>query len=107
MQEERVQKRTLRQNKALHKYFELLAEELTLAGFDMKRTLKESVDIPWNGATVKEHLWKPIQNAQLMKPSTTELTTKEIDTIYDTLNRHLAEKTGVHVDFPSSEPNEV
>lgn len=99
--------RTLQQNKALHKYFELLAQELNLAGYDMKRTLKESVDIPWNGATVKEYLWKPIQSAQLMKPSTTELTTKEIDTIYDTLNRHLAEKTGVHVGFPSSEPNEV
>lgn len=96
-------KRTLIQNKALHKYFELLAQELNQAGFDMKRTLKEQVDIPWSGATVKEYLWKPIQDAQLMKKSTTELTTKEIDEVYDTLNRYLGEKTGVSVVFPSRE----
>ena len=95
--------RTLTQNAAIHVYFDLLAQELNLAGYDMKRTLKESVDIPWSGATVKEYLWKPIQNAQVMKQSTTELTTKEIDLIYDTLNRHLAEKTGVQVQFPSNE----
>ena len=95
--------RTLTQNRALHKYFELLAQELNQAGYDMKRTLKESVDIPWNGATVKEYLWKPIQRAQVMKQSTSELTTKEVDLIYDTLNRHLAEKTGVQVQFPSNE----
>ena len=95
--------RTLTQNAAIHVYFDLLAQELNLAAYDMKRTLKESVDIPWSGATVKEYLWKPIQNAQVMKQSTTELTTKEIDLIYDTLNRHLAEKTGVQVQFPSNE----
>lgn len=95
--------RTLRQNASLHKYFELLARELNESGYDMKRTLKPGIDIPWSPDTVKEYLWKPIQNAQLMKESTTELTTKDIDIVYDTLNRHLAEKTGVHVEFPSNE----
>ena len=99
--------RTLQQNKAMHKYFTLLAEELNQAGYDMKRTLKPSVDIPWSPETVKEYLWKPIQNAQLMKQSTTQLTTKEIDLVYDTLNRYLAEKTGVYVPFPSSEAVDV
>lgn len=98
-----MSERTLQQNKALHKYFDLLAQELNQSGFDMKRTLKEQVDIPWSGATVKEYLWKPIQDAQLMKKSTTELTTKEIDEVYDTLNRYLGEKTGVSIPFPSSE----
>ena len=99
--------RTLQQNKALHQYFRLLAEELNNAGYDMKRTLNDDVNIPWGGATVKEYLWKPIQKAQLMKSSTTELTTEEIDLVYDTLNRYLAEKTGVHVPFPSSETIDV
>ena len=94
--------RTLTQNKALHKYFELLAQELNSAGYDMKRTLKHDVDISWNATTVKEYLWKPIQDAQLMKASTTELTTKDIDVVYDTLNRYLGEKTGVYVPFPSN-----
>lgn len=93
----------MRQNRALHKLFSLLAQELNAAGWDMKKTLKQSVDIPWTGNSVKEYLWKPIQKAQINKASTTELSTKEIDEIFDTLNKHLGEKTGVHAPFPSIE----
>lgn len=95
--------RTSTQNKALHKYFELLADELNSAGLDMKKTLKQTVDIPWSKETVKDYLWRPIQNAQLEKESTTELTTDEINKVYEVLNRHLGEKLQIHVPFPSSE----
>ena len=95
--------RTLQQNKALHKYFELLAQELNAAGYDMRRTLKPGVDIPWTSDLVKQYLWKGIQEAMLGKESTTELTSAEIDKVYETLNRPLAETTGVHVPFPSEE----
>ena len=95
--------RTLQQNSALHKYFELLADELNTAGLDMRRTLKPGVDIPWSQNTVKDFLWRPIQRAQLQKESTTELTTKDIDTVYDTLTRYLGEKHGLTVVFPSIE----
>ena len=67
----------------------------------MKKTL--DVDIPWNGKTIKDYLWRPIQKAQLQKQSTTELTTKDIDVIYETLNRFTSEKFSVHVPFPSEE----
>lgn len=96
-------RRTHQQNKALHKFFELLADELNNAGFDMKRTLRADIDIPWQPDTVKEYLWRPVQKAQLLKESTTELDTKEIDMIVDTLTRHLGQKTGVTVEFPSIE----
>lgn len=96
-------KRTSTQNKALWKYFELLAEELNAAGYDMKKTLKPAVDIPWNKTTICEYIWKPVQKAQLMKESTTELTTSEVDKVYETINRFLAEKTGVSIDFPHVE----
>ena len=95
--------RTSTQNKALHLYFELLADELNSAGLDMKKTLKQTVDIPWSKETVKDYLWRPIQNAQLEKESTTELTTDEINKVYEVLNRHLGEKLQIHVPFPSSE----
>lgn len=98
-------KRTPPQNNALHVYFRLLADELNNAGWDMKKTLKQSIDIPWSEDRVKEFLWKPIQDAQLKKKSTTELTTTEVDKIYDTLNRHLGEKLGIFVRFPSDEPD--
>ena len=95
--------RTNQQNRALHVLFNLLAEELNEHGFDMKRTLKPEVDIPWNPVTVKEYLWRPIQQAQLHKTSTKELTTKEIDEVFDTINKHLGERLGIHVPFPSIE----
>jgi hypothetical protein len=39
----------------------------------------------------------------LGKESTTELTTKEIDLVFDTINKHLGEQFGIHIDFPSIE----
>lgn len=93
--------RTTRQNSAIHKYYELLAEELNNAGLSMMKVLKAEAEIPWTSNSVKEHLWRPIQVAQLDKESTTDLNTKEIGEIYETLNRYIGEKLGVHVAFPS------
>ncbi len=96
-----MDKRTNRQNNALHVLFKLLADELNESGLDMRKTLKPGVEIPWTGDSVKEYLWRPIQQAQLNKKSTTELTTKEIDAVFDTINRHIGEKFGLFVPFPS------
>ena len=102
--EERKEKqRTVKQNRALHKLFDLYAENLNNAGLDMRKTLKPGVDIPWSAETVKEYLWRPIQKAQLNKDSTTELTTKDIDRVFDTINRHMGEKFGLTTEFPSIE----
>lgn len=94
-------KRTNQQNKAIHILFTEYAKALNEAGFDMRKTLKPSIAIPWTGRSVKEFLWKPIQKAQLNKTSTTELTTVEIDEVFDTINRHLGERIGIHIPFPS------
>ena len=96
-----VNRRTKRQNNALHLYFQLLANELNEAGLDMRKVLKKEVDIDWTGLAVKEYLWRPIQKAKLKKTSTTKLTTSEVDKVWETLNRFLGEKLKVHVPFPS------
>jgi hypothetical protein len=98
-----TKQRTTQQNRALHKYFTMLADDLNQAGLDMKKVLKPTVDIPWNADTVKAFLWRPIQEAQLQKESTTELSTREVDVVYNTLNRHLGDKLGIHTPFPSEE----
>lgn len=92
--------RTVQQNKALHLYFRLLAELLNEHGLDMRTLLKPGIEIPWNAKNIKEFLWRPIQKSLVLKSSTTELTTKEIDIIYETLNRAIANH-GVHIPFPS------
>ena len=96
-------KRTLQQNRALHKLFGMMAFALNGAGWDMKKTLKPEIDIPWSAETIKEFIWKPIQEAQLGKRSTTELSTKEVNEVYETIMRHFGEKFGLTVDFPSIE----
>lgn len=95
--------RTSQQNKALHVLFKLLANILNENGLDMKKTLKPEIDIPWSDGSVKEFLWRPVQVAQLNKKSTTQLTTKEIDEVFNTINRHIGEKFGIHIPFPSIE----
>ena len=98
-----MKNRTNQQNKALHLFFTQLADQLNSAGLYMKKTLKENVDIPWQPSSIKEYLWRPIQLAATGKESTTELDSKEIDDIYDILNKHLGEKFSVNVAFPSVE----
>lgn len=101
--ETKTNQRTTKQNSALHLYFTLLADELNLAGLDIRKTLKADFSIPWSGERVKELIWRPIQEAQLKKSSTTDLTTKEIDLVFDTINRAMSENHGITVIFPSKE----
>ena len=103
MEEKKYPQRTKQQNKALHVLFNLLAGTLNDNGLDMRKTLKPEIDIPWSGPSVKEFLWRPVQEAQLSKKSTTELTTVEIDQVFDTINKHLGEKFSLHTPFPSIE----
>ena len=96
-------KRTKKQNNSLHLYLELLSIALNNAGYDMKRTLKQDVDIPWNKDTAKEYLWRPIQEIMLGKQSTTKLEANEYIQVYEVLNRHIADKFGISVSWPSIE----
>lgn len=95
--------RTSKQNNALHKFLQDLADTLNEAGLDMKTVLKPEVDIPWSQNSAKEFLWRPIQQVMTGKDSTTEPTTKDYLAIQETLIRHLSSKFGVSVDWPSIE----
>lgn len=95
--------RTTKQNAALHKLFSELADELNENGLDMRKTLKPTIDIRWDGKMVKEYIWRPLMKVQLGKSSTTEMTTSDIDKVFETINKHFAEKFGLQIDFPSIE----
>lgn len=91
----KAKQRTLTQNRALHLFCEWLAETLNDAGYDMRRTLRADVDLPWSPSSVKEHLWRPIQKAMTDKHSTAEITTVEPTAIHAVLSRHLGERLGI------------
>ena len=98
-----MEQRTPTQNNALHKYFELVAEALNDAGYDIQKTITHQMDIPWAKESVKELIWRQAQKTYLGKISTTELSTKDIDGIYDIVNRYLSQ-FGISVPFPSNIP---
>lgn len=93
--------RTDSQNRALHLFFQLLADELNNAGYSVRLVLEKKMEVDWTPRLIKELLWRPAQIAILGKASTTELyKSKDIDVVWEHLNRHLGEKFGVHVPFP-------
>lgn len=96
--------RTIQQNKAMHKMFGEIANELLNAGVERKTIVEDldSYSVPIDPAFVKE-IWRAIQYSQTLKTSTTELTTAEIDRVYETFNRFIADNYAIHIPFPSME----
>jgi len=95
---------TRQQQKALHLFFTQLACELNREGKTMTMILNRFViEAPVTKNSIKELVWKPLQEAMYSKKSTTELLKKEeIDGIYDALNKFFAEELQVIVPpFPS------
>jgi len=95
--------RTNLQNRSLHKYFELLAKALDDAGYDVKTTIREDLDIPWSDVMVKELIWRKVQQVYKKVNSTTKLKREDVSNIYEIVNRELANRTGVSVPFPNKD----
>lgn len=104
-------KRTLTQNKAMHKYYELLASALNDAGFSVQMVLTKPLEISWSPNLIKELIWRRVQEALLNKDSTADLTSSEVSEIYMEVDRAVSQQTGVSVSFPEDErkkwPEEV
>ena len=95
------------QNNSLQLYCQRMADALNDAGFDMKYIMKDDADIPWSKDSVREHLWMGIQKAVTGQSSTTEPSTTEYVNIYDILNRHMINKHGIAVEWPSNPAHEM
>jgi len=93
--------RTKRQNKSLHLYYDFVALALNSSGLDMKKTLDPGMSIAWTPVSVKECLWKPFQKAKFEKESTTELSTVEIQDVFEELSKYLSENFDIVIEWPS------
>lgn len=99
-------KLTRSQQNALHLFYEQLAKEMNENGITLKQALaKFNLEVPATKHAVKEYLWRPLQEAITGKYSTTELLKqREIDQIYDSLNKFFAENLHLQIPpFPSME----
>ncbi len=56
-------KRTTLQNKAIHKYCSMLADDFNDAGLDMLTVLKVKSSTSWTMLSVKDVIWRSIQEA--------------------------------------------
>jgi hypothetical protein len=96
--------RTLRQNRALHKFFEMIAGELNDLGIEFTH-VGLSVDIistMYTPELVKNFFWRPIQIALFGIDSTIDLNTHQINDIIDVITKFFGEK-GIYVEFPNKE----
>ena len=92
--------RTITQNSAIHKYFELLAEAFNDAGYTQKHEIFNKVDLNWTAHSIKEGLFKPILEVKTGKKSTAAATTVEISEIHKILNLWCMQQAGIDVPFP-------
>jgi len=97
------QQRSGKQNNSLHKYCEMLADELNDKGLDMRKVLKPEIDIPWTGKSIKKYIWKEIQKIMFDTDSTADLTRPEVSQVYDVINRNMINTHDINVPFPSKD----
>lgn len=96
-------KRTLKQNRSLHQYFNELSKELNTQRIDVK-VLVENLRVDSTPEMMK-NIFRSIASEKYGIKSTTELTTKQVNECYDEFNRILATQ-GIHINFPSYQESE-
>lgn len=97
-----TRKRTIRQNKSIHKWFEEVSRECNDRGIDMK-VLVENLRVDTTPESIKD-IFREIGRAKYGKHSTADLTTKELMECYEEFNRLLGTHS-LHIGFPSQEFN--
>jgi len=95
--------RTDLQNKSLHKYCSLLSDKLIEGGITYKKFLEIMDEVDNSPETVKA-VFREYGRIKYGKISTADLTTKEIQYIYEEFNRNTS-KIGIHIAWPSRDNN--
>src|SRR5690554_5884500 len=89
------------QNRSMHQLFRNVAEEMNDRGIDMGVVL-ESIRIEVNEDNIKE-IWRAIQKVVVGKESTAELTTAEVDRVYEQFVLTLSKLGLEDLEWPSVE----
>lgn len=97
-------KRTLPQNRSLHLWLEMLADELNASGQSLGDGKLVKLPVRYTKENLKEHVLRPYMNALYPEiDSTTELSTTQMQDLYRDLDQIIAERSGCHVEWPSEE----
>ena len=99
-----IETRTSTQNRALHKFFVLICEQLNEMGMEFYYSGIKGADMctRYTPDIVKEFFWKPIQKTLFDIESTTKINTQQINEISDVIIKWFGEK-GIVLEFPRKE----
>ena len=98
-------KRTNPQNRSLHKWCEMMADDLNAAGYDQRVVMNQFKDgflVPWTMDAIK-NIFRSVAKAMYECDSTADLTTTQIQEVYQVVDARLSEITGVRHEWPSEE----
>ena len=99
-----TKQRSIPQNSSLHLYLDNLATALHDAGIDQRVFLdkfdKDGFMVPVTPTFCKD-FFRECAKIMYGKESTADLTTVEIQKVYQAVDMRIAEETGVQVDWPS------
>ena len=94
--------RTLNQNSALHKYFELIEDEAREKGLTMDMLIKKPSELPITRHLLKD-FFRFIGKMMFHKDSTAKLNKHEFNEIQKTFEKTVAERLEISIPFPSYE----
>ena len=97
-------KRSSKQNRALHKLFTIMSEQLNEMGLEFQYCgVKGSMlSTRYTPEVVKNYFWRPIQMALFDIESTKHINTIQINEVVDVISKFFGER-GVIIEFPSVE----
>jgi deoxyribodipyrimidine photolyase len=95
-------KRSTAQNKSLHKLFGDISRYCIEHNIDMQTVMEHMKRYRCEASTTAvKSTWHDIQKTLLNKSSTTELTTQELNEVYEEFSKMWSEITKQHFPFPS------
>ena len=95
---------TTQQNKSLHLWLRMLADDLNGAGFSVGDGVLIKLPILYTEENLKADVLRPLMKALYPDlTSTRQLDTKQTQELYRYIDHVVSERTGVHVEFPSEE----
>ena len=94
--------RTVKQNKCAHAYCGQLADALNSAGYDFNDGIVIRMPVSFTPENVKESMFKKVMISLYPdKKSTTELSTEQMQFVYENLNKFTTGLFGIGLDWPS------
>lgn len=93
--------RTIQQNKSIHKGCQNIADVLIENGVSLNKVI-QNLEVRPSMESIKD-IFRSIAESKYGIKSTTELTTAQIDPVWEDLIKAVSESTGVYIEFPSRE----